>query len=161
MLLAAKDNEIKFAEIPIETVYTEKNESSHFKPFIDSIKIYTVILKYSMSSLLSVIIDYGVWGMLTSFGVPIWEATYISRACAAGVNFGINRNIVFKNKSNIGHQLVKYLLLLIISGTISGACVTYCSNLFEVNGLIIKVVIEVVLYFANYYVQRAYIFVRD
>ncbi|ETJ29317.1 Glycosyl transferase, partial [human gut metagenome] len=45
-------------EVPIETVYIENNTSSHFNPLIDSLRIYFQILKYSMSSILSGILDF-------------------------------------------------------------------------------------------------------
>ena len=58
MLLECAREGIRFYEVPIETVYLGKNESSHFNPIKDSWRIYKDILKFSCSSLLSFCVDY-------------------------------------------------------------------------------------------------------
>lgn len=45
MLIFAVKNKINIIEIPIKTIYKNKNNGSHFKPFKDAIKIYKCILK--------------------------------------------------------------------------------------------------------------------
>ena len=44
MLLKTKKWGLKIKETPIKTIYLNKNESSHFNPILDSIKIYFVLL---------------------------------------------------------------------------------------------------------------------
>lgn len=158
MLLAAKDKGIPLTEVPIRTVYEEGNPSSHFNPLTDSFKIYCVILKYSLASLLSALIDFIVFTVLIENRFGILFATYTARICSAIVNFGINRNIVFKYKKNFVIQLTKYIVLLFVSGTISGLCVTFLANQLDINKIILKIIVETMLYFVNYYVQEIYIF---
>lgn len=44
MLSLALENNIQITEVPIETIYdSEKNHSTHFRPIIDSIKIYKTL----------------------------------------------------------------------------------------------------------------------
>lgn len=50
MLIAAKEYQIPIEEFPIQTIYLANNESSHFNPFIDSIRIYKVFFKFMLSS---------------------------------------------------------------------------------------------------------------
>lgn len=45
MLLKAKKNNIQIEEIPINTIYINKNKNSNFRPMIDSYKIIKSILK--------------------------------------------------------------------------------------------------------------------
>ena len=45
-------------QVPIETIYIENNETSHFNALKDSVKIYKSILKFSASSYLSFLVDY-------------------------------------------------------------------------------------------------------
>ncbi|MDU2545279.1 MAG: glycosyltransferase family 2 protein, partial [Finegoldia magna] len=45
-------------QVPIETIYIENNETSHFNALKDSAKIYKSILKFSASSYLSFLVDY-------------------------------------------------------------------------------------------------------
>ena len=48
---------------PIETIYLEKNRSSHFRPIKDAARIYREILKFGGVSLLSFGIDYTLYGL--------------------------------------------------------------------------------------------------
>ena len=52
-LLDLKTYDIPFEELPIQTVYIDENATSHFHPVRDSLRIYSQILKFMGSSLLS------------------------------------------------------------------------------------------------------------
>ena len=159
MLLDIKTNKVNITEVTIETVYENNNESSHFNPIRDSIRIYSIILKYSFASLFSALIDYIIFIIAHACGAKIMFATYIARACSCLINFTLNKNVVFKGKGNSGVQLAKYLTLVVISGTISGWAVSIISGLFPfVAPVIIKVPVEIILYLFNYTVQRTMIF---
>ena len=58
VLLWAADKEIELTEIPIKTIYINGNEASHFDPIRDSYRIYSRIIKFSASSLVSFLIDF-------------------------------------------------------------------------------------------------------
>ncbi len=57
VLLNLRKNNIKVKEIEIETIYIDNNSGSHFNTIKDSFKIYKEILKFSLSSLISFLID--------------------------------------------------------------------------------------------------------
>ena len=46
MLLISNSNGIKITEVPTKTIYLNNNKSSHFSPFFDSMRIYSVFLKF-------------------------------------------------------------------------------------------------------------------
>lgn len=46
MLIRMKKEKIGWKEVKIDTVYIDNNQSSHFRPLRDSLKIYKVIFKY-------------------------------------------------------------------------------------------------------------------
>lgn len=71
MLIAAKEYQIPIEEFPIQTIYLANNESSHFNPFIDSIRIYKVFFKFMLSSLSSFIIDIALYWLLGYLLRPI------------------------------------------------------------------------------------------
>lgn len=50
MLLIAQRRSVPLIEIPIETIYIEGNRSSHFKPLLDSARVYLVLFRYAFSS---------------------------------------------------------------------------------------------------------------
>jgi dolichol-phosphate mannosyltransferase len=51
MLLLAVRSGMKITEIPIETVYMKGNAGSHFRPLLDSVRIYYVFLRFAASAL--------------------------------------------------------------------------------------------------------------
>lgn len=159
MLLDIKNKKVGLQEVEIETVYENNNESSHFNPLTDSMKIYAIIIKYSFSSLFSALIDYIIFAVALAAGAPIMIATYIARACSCLVNFSLNKKMVFNGNGNTAIELIKYLILVVISGTISGWAVTHLSALVPaITPVIIKAPVEIILYMFNYSVQRAFIF---
>lgn len=159
MLLDAKEYGLDFIEVSIKAIYEKGNPTSHFNPLVDSLKIYTVLFKYSISSLISVLVDYAAYIMLIGGGgTNVLQATYIARASSALINFSINRKKVFKSNDNLLRQLIRYIILAVFSATISGILVLYISSLLRISSIYIKIVIETILYFWNYYIQRIFVF---
>src|SRR5690606_33516392 len=50
MLVEAHERGIPLRELPIRTVYEAGNSSSHFRPLVDSLRIYFVFLRYVAAS---------------------------------------------------------------------------------------------------------------
>lgn len=49
-LIAAASMGLEFVQVPIATIYEANNASSHFDPFVDSVRIYSVVVRHSLSS---------------------------------------------------------------------------------------------------------------
>ena len=168
MLLAMKSNGIKYCEEKIETVYIEENQTSHFRPVRDSIRIYSLILKYVLSSGAATLIDLAAFYLLIKFLAPhlgAWEeliCTAIARAVSSLSNFALNRRVVFRSHESVGKTMLKYYALAIPVMLISGGSVTLLSKLFSASApwlvTAIKIVVDTVLYFINFRVQREWVF---
>lgn len=167
MLLDMKNAAIPFAEVPIETIYVEDNQSSHFHPIRDSLKIYKVILKFVMNSMLSTIIDLALFYLsfsllksvapLADFAVII--ATAIARICSSFCNYMISRKIVFKSRGS--NSLVKYYILCIAQMTLSAMIVNGCTMLVGSGSLIttvMKAITDTTLFFISFRIQRNWVF---
>ena len=127
MLLAMKRLDIPFDQVKIRTVYIEENKSSHFRAVRDSWRIYKLILahffKYMGSSLLSSVVDEGLFllltwaltGVLTGFAfkaVPV----LVARVLSSLLNFYMNKKLVFKSKVSNTTSLWRYFLLAVAVG---------------------------------------------
>lgn len=77
--------------------------------------------------------------------------------CRQSAILRLNKKVVFK-KRNMLKETVKYLILLVVSGTISAAAVSWIHACLNWNLLLAKMLVETVLFFFNYYVQRNFIF---
>ena len=120
-----------------------------------------MVLKYSAASVLSLLIDYGMFVILVSWGISIIKATYIARACSSIANFLINRSVVFRNKGDIRFQFIKYILLAAASATVSGVVVNLLYSYVGIYPAACKIVVDTMLFFLNYYIQRTFVFTKE
>lgn len=174
MLLAAREYQIPIKEFPIETIYLANNESSHFNPFIDSIRIYKIFLKFMLSSLFSFFIDiafYWILGYVLRPFIPdhlqfpvfglsvlILMRTVISRLLSSLFNFFMNKNQVFKNDSSSPLIVVKYYILCVVQLLFSAFLVNHLLTFISYSTLR-KCIIDTVLFAISFQVQREWVFV--
>ena len=169
MLLAMKTFGIRHLECKIETVYIDGNQTSHFRPVRDSLRIYGLILKFVASSLAATLIDLLAFYLLTKFLAPSLNArfatlicTAIARGVSSGCNFVINRNIVFKSSIPVRRTLLRYYALAIPIMLISGGAVTLLKSLFAATWpsivTLLKMAVDTVLYFVSFRGQREWVF---
>jgi len=161
MLMTASRNNIKIVEIPIETIYEDGNASSHFNPFRDSVKIYFVLLRYTLASLFSALIDFIVFVTVYPLIGNVLVSTYASRAVSLFVNYGLVSKAVFYSDSRIRETFPKYLLLVIISGSVSSLLILLMNRYASIPIDLAKIVSESVLYITNFYIQKKFIFTKS
>lgn len=119
-LLDAAQSNMDIIEVPIETVYIDENQSSHFNKFRDSFRIYMCILKFACSSLIAFCVDYVMVLLLSALtqSLPPHISLLVSVVCAriisGTVNFAINRKLVFKGDESRGAAFGKYALLALV-----------------------------------------------
>ena len=118
----------------------------------------STILKYGASSGISLLVDYGLFALLHWLGLSIMISTYAARACSCVVNFALNRNGVFRSEGSVPKQFLLYILLVILSATISGLAVTYLYAHLPLPAIVLKFCVECVLFFGNYLIQKKLIF---
>lgn len=70
MLIRTKELGIKLYEVAIETVYIENNQTSYFNPLKDSMRIYALLIPFSIASIISFLTDISLFqiGMKISGG---------------------------------------------------------------------------------------------
>lgn len=168
MLIECILRKIKLVEIPIETVYIDNNSNSHFRPIHDSISIYWKILnsfiKYSAVSIVSCVIDILLFKIFLSIlnisveNTLIIVSTVLARIVSSLVNFGLNKKVAFNSNKKIKSTIIKYYTLCIIQMLVSGFAVSGIFALTHISEVLIKIVVDTILFFINYRVQRIFIF---
>ena len=163
MLLELGESDVDIVEVPISTVYVDNNSSSHFNPIKDSIRIYSMILKYSFASIIAAILDNLTFGVLSIYCTNVFAMTFAGRAVAACVNFMINKKIVFcsDDRPDKKGAVFRYIGLIVLSGSISAISVQLVYKVFGINLIVIKIIVETLLYFANFYIQKNYVFKKE
>ena len=143
MLLYMKRWDIPYEEVKIQTVYINENEKSHFRPVRDSVRIYSLIIKFLLtdlfakfigSALLCAVIDTVLNGgiqlvlrRITPEAVAVAVSYIVARICSSIVNFSVNRKIF--NDGNVKKSIVKYYALAIGILICGSAAVTLLSTI--------------------------------
>ena len=158
VLLKSHQKGISFTEVPISVIYENDNKSSHFNPVKDSIIIYSVIFRYIGASLLSFLVEYILFMILVHNIKSIFISTYIARFFSSLVNYFLNKRVVFKSDKNAIVCLVEYYILVILSGTLSAACIKLIVGIIGGHVGIIKILVDTTIFLLNYFVQKKIIF---
>ncbi len=158
LLLESSKNNIKLHEIEIETIYHDKNKGTHFKTIRDSYLIYKDIIKFSLSSIISFIIDYSMFTIFSLFIKNISLCNIFARIISALVNYTINRKYVFQSKNNLYKSIISYILLAVFILILN----TFLLNIFVykimLNKFLAKVIVEIILFIFNFIIQKRFIF---
>ena len=168
VLLEMKKHGISFEEVPIETVYIEDNATTHFHPIRDSVKIYLVIFKFILSSLLSFFIDLGLFtaiDFIIGDKLDRWARVMIATAGARVVsslfNYVMNRNAVFASGAPVSRSMPRYYALCVVQAAASYGLVYLFSNIFVAGeGItsLIKAVVDLCLFIVSFQIQRRWVF---
>ncbi len=168
MILDAHESGMSLLEIPIETVYIEENRSSHFNPLLDSVRIYSVFVKFLAASLSSFAVDIVVytallWLMhtvipLVRVEAQIVVATYAARVLSGLFNFTVNKKTVFKSHGSTTKCLGRYALVSVIQVSLSAFATSALFTLLHWNATLLKLLVDTVLFLVSFRVQRGWVF---
>ena len=156
ILLYAKNHGIKISEVEIETIYIDNNSKSHFNTIKDSFRVYKEIFKFSLSGIISFIIDYLLFTIILLLSSNLVLSNVIARIISSSINYSINRNIVFKSSNSIFKSLCKYIMLAIMILLLNTIILKLLSTI--INPFISKIITEIILFFISYFVQSKIIF---
>ena len=172
MLIYAARHRIPFREVTIDTIYINDNETSHFRPFHDSVKIYRVILgnflKYTLSSLSASLVDMGIFALFQVWllsGLELkWNvllSTNVARAVSSLYNFLVNRAIVFRASGSLARMAAGYYALVMVQMGCSAGLVYLLTRLAGGYAVPVKILVDTLLFLISYQIQHRWIFRGD
>ena len=163
MLLEAT-KEYQILEVPIETVYINDNEGSHFRPIRDGLMIYKNIFKFALSSLSSFVVDYLVYAIAILFlptaptSFRIFLANGLARVTSSVFNYSTNKKLVFKNDDSLVKTGMGYFGLAVGLFVLDTLLIRLFFTVFGINLLIAKVIVGILLFAVSWTVQKKFIF---
>lgn len=155
VLLSVRGWGIGCIEIPIRTIYLDGNRSSHFHAIRDGLRVLSQLLKYTASSLACSLLDYGIYCLLLMVLSPAWSYA-AARFVSAAVNYQLVSRLVFR-KGPSGRSALYYFLLAAFS-LCAGSMGTGLLASLHVHSVLAKLILDVVLFAFNYFVQKEWIF---
>lgn len=100
LLLRAGRAGYRIDSIEIATIYLSENQSSHFRPLVDSARVYAPLLRFSLSSLAAFGIDLAAFLILGTLTGSLLTAVVGARVISSSINFLVNRRLVFTGGRN-------------------------------------------------------------
>ena len=158
MLIEAINHHLPVHEVVIDTIYLDNNSSSHFDVLRDSMKIYFVLLRFLLSSLLTAGIDFLVFSLALTLTGSVGAGMLWGRGVAQFVNFLVNQRLVFRQRKGALGAFVRYLALVALLGTLSYLMITELQELFGLNALIAKLAAESILFVISFSTQHNLVF---
>ena len=160
-LLQAVRRGLPIDQVGIATIYTDGNASSHFRPVLDSARIYAPLLTFLLSSFAAFLLDtaalVGLHGLLGGLLLPLLGARLLS----SSVNFAVNRRLVFAapGARSVGAAAARYAALAVVLVAANYVLLAAFTHL-GLGLLPAKLLTEVLLVSASYQVQRRTVFIR-
>jgi putative flippase GtrA len=163
MLIQLAKKKINFIEIPIETIYSDNNRESHFRPFRDSLLIYGQIVKFTCSSLLSAMIDLTLFTVFhitifSQFNYKIIYSTIAARILSGIINYIINKKVVFKNDEKNLITFLRYAAMFFTRMALSSVSVHLLAGITNANETLFKIIVDTILFFFGFIIQKIFVF---
>lgn len=183
VLIECAQRKLPMRPLPIETVYENNNEGSHFRAFRDSARIYGVIFagffRFISSSILSFLVDYLLYLLLNAIfkaNCPGLErqfrflfisvlsriglATVVARICSGAFNYFVNQKVVFHYKGSNGRSFLRYLCVFFLNMLLSAGLVSTVHLCFGWSDNASKIPVDLLLFFLSYYLQQKWVFAK-
>lgn len=165
VLMALTKADIPIEEVRVHTIYRDgSNSNSHFRVVRDSIRIYKDILKFTLSSFSSFIVDYLLFSILMA-SLPhtagwVLAANILARAVSAFYNYSMNCRFVFYTKRNVG-TAVHYFALAVFILIMNNLILEMLVQGFRFSVYPAKLLTECLLFFLSWLIQNTVIFKKE
>jgi putative flippase GtrA len=158
MLIAVKHKAIGIVEEPIRTIYEPGNPTSHFQPIFDSMRIYFVLLRFTLIALLTAVLDNSLFFVL--FGVTGSAAQSLAGARLASIlfNYSAVRSAAFQSEEKHSVLLPRYLALVLANSLLSYAGIRLFGGALHIGVFPAKLLAESLLFVASFTIQRDLVF---
>lgn len=163
MLIECRRHALDIVEVPIETIYINKNAASHFHPLRDAVRIYALLARFASASVASSLLDIGLFALMTkailpaNFNESIAVSTVVARVGSSLFNYTVNKRAVFGGEQSRG-TLWRYYALAIVLMVASLALVRTLTPLLGWDAVTVKIPVDVILFLASFKIQQNWVF---
>lgn len=160
LLLRGARSGIPTVEVPIDTIYIDGNASTHFRPVVDSIRVYAPLARFGASSITAFVVDFVLLFVLHHLTGILWLSAVGARTASSILNFTVNRSLVFDGDRGGGLRASATRYFTLVTVVLAGNVALL--HLFNDGlGLALvasKLLTEAILFVASYEAQKRFIF---
>jgi putative flippase GtrA len=133
MLVAVKHLGIQLIQQPIRTIYEPGNRSSQFHPLRDSMRIYFVLLRFALISVLTAALDNAKFYVVFGATGNILVAQVAGRAASVLFQYPMARRAVFLSGERHGILLPRFLSLIVVNTTLAYIGIEFLTHVAPVR----------------------------
>jgi glycosyltransferase involved in cell wall biosynthesis len=161
VLLEAAEAGVTIQELPVDTIYLEGNASSHFRPLVDSARVYAPLVKFSMSSLSAFVIDVVLLFVMKGLTGSLLASVVTARVASSVFNFLTNRHLVFaRGQGRASDCAPRYFALVAAIMMVNYASMYALYERLGAGLLPSKLLTEAALFITSYQVQKRFVFTK-
>jgi glycosyltransferase involved in cell wall biosynthesis len=161
-IVLASKQDVTIQELPIATVYIDDNDSSHFRPIVDSMRVYAVFARFISVSFASFLIDISAFAISYAISSNVYTSTFLARSLSSTLNFLANKFFVFRshNRMRAIFEASGYVLLVVVMATLSAYFVNMLHDATAMNIIVAKILVDGVLFILSFVTQKYFLFRR-
>lgn len=156
-LLRARELGMTVEEVEITTVYEPGNQSSHFRPIVDSARIYAPLLRFIAASMTCFAIDWAGVVVLFAMTGNLLVAAVGARLVSGSANFFMNRRVFRAAPGTVRRTAARYILLAVTLLVGSYLALRILTGIGFPLG-VAKILGDGMVYVASYLAQRRLVF---
>ena len=124
-------------------------------------------VKYGITSLISTVFDLLFFDIFLNIFEKIkiypdvFYATIVARILSCILDYHLNSRIVFKVSGNKQKQFIRHAVVMGCQMLLSAVSLTIVDSIFKGNELIEKCIIDTILFFIAYFLQKIWVYKKD
>ncbi|ACJ20634.1 GtrA family protein [Coxiella burnetii] len=125
-------------------------------PYLESLKIYFIFLRYTAVSLSSFVIDVGVFALIYWLSKEKFTSLLIGRLVSGSFNFYFNKYLVYRSLDKVlfKREAFRYAILAIGIFFVSYYSISELTVDFHFHVIEAKIFVDIVLFCMNFLIQR-------
>ena len=143
------EENIPIIEVPIKTIYIENNKESRFNPLKDSFIIYKEFFNYFLKLIIPYVINLILFLIIFYLINSNNDLTAITKTNFLTGIIGIILNIILNYRNIYKHNKIinniVYISKKILKIFIAGIFIYICYNLLNINLLLSKLIVDILL----------------
>ena len=150
----------QISAIPIQTIYFERNRRSHFRPFVDSMRVIFVLLRYAVVSLMVSAIDVVCYAAIVAVNPAIYLVANIwSRLAAMAFHFLLSRRFVFLRRKHFNFvEGARYVFVVVVNLIATIYLISVSVGHLGTGPVTAKVLVQTAIFFGTFLLMKVFVF---
>ena len=159
MLILAVHSLARIDSVEIRTIYLDGNSATKFRPLIDSWRVLARLVRYTLVSIVSFLIDYLLFVLLSYVaGIPYLVANGAARVVSAVANFTGHKVFSFRSPGRTLPKAARYVLAVGFALSMASVLLYVAVEHLTIGSLIAKPLVDALVFLINFAVLNRFVF---